>query len=193
MGMPNSLGNSAWGRQIPCSVGDTKSTEGVPKSLGDLARGCRIPYDTGRLGAGLTAGAQPIPMTWLRHCLGPLGGETDSSIVSLPKSPLGMIGVCGCFLTVSIRLCPLEYRASHLSVSDGHSLSSAFPWSPYPSHGILQGSSNWGSGECWLGEQWSEDFFPSTAEQVRGYTRALVLLCTWGERVEGRLICSADV
>ena len=47
MGMPNSLGNFAWGRQIPCSVGDTKSTEGVPKSLGDLARGCRIPYDTG--------------------------------------------------------------------------------------------------------------------------------------------------
>ena len=42
MGMPNSLGNCAWGRQIPCSVGDTKSTEGVPKSLGDLARGCQI-------------------------------------------------------------------------------------------------------------------------------------------------------
>ena len=39
MGMPNSLGNFAWGRQIPCSVGDTKSTEGVPKSLGDWARG----------------------------------------------------------------------------------------------------------------------------------------------------------
>ena len=42
MGMPNSLGNFACGRQIPCSVGDTKSTEGVPKSLGDLARGCQI-------------------------------------------------------------------------------------------------------------------------------------------------------
>ena len=47
MGMPNSVGNFAWGCQIPCSVGDTKSTEGVPKSLGDLARGCRIPNDTG--------------------------------------------------------------------------------------------------------------------------------------------------
>ena len=45
--MPNSLGNFAWGCQIPCLVGDTKNTEGVPKSLGDLTRGCRIPYDTG--------------------------------------------------------------------------------------------------------------------------------------------------
>ena len=33
MGMPNSVGNSAWGRQIPSLVGDTKNTEGVPKSL----------------------------------------------------------------------------------------------------------------------------------------------------------------
>ena len=40
--MPNSLGNFAWGCQIPCSVGDTKSTEGVLKSLGDLTRGCQI-------------------------------------------------------------------------------------------------------------------------------------------------------
>ena len=43
MGMPNSLGNFAWGCQIPCSVGDTKNTEGVPKSLGDLARGAGSP------------------------------------------------------------------------------------------------------------------------------------------------------
>ena len=42
MGMPNSLGNFARGCQIPCSVGDTKSTEGLSKSLGDLARGCQI-------------------------------------------------------------------------------------------------------------------------------------------------------
>ena len=54
MGMPNSLGNFAWGRQIPCSVGDTKSTEGVPKSLGDLARGCQI---LGGAGSPMT----PVP------------------------------------------------------------------------------------------------------------------------------------
>ena len=53
MGMPNSLGNFAWGCQIPCSVGDTKSTEGVPKSLGDLARGCQI---LGGAGSPMTAG-----------------------------------------------------------------------------------------------------------------------------------------
>ena len=39
MGIPNSLGNFAWGCQIPCLVGDTKNTEVVPKSLGDLTRG----------------------------------------------------------------------------------------------------------------------------------------------------------
>ena len=42
MGMPNSLGDFAWGCRILCSVGDTKNTEGVPKSLGDLTRGCQI-------------------------------------------------------------------------------------------------------------------------------------------------------
>ena len=42
MGMPNSLGNFARGCQIPCSVGDTKSTEGLSKSLWDLALGCQI-------------------------------------------------------------------------------------------------------------------------------------------------------
>ena len=30
------------GMPYPCSVGDTKSTEGLSKSLGDLARGCQI-------------------------------------------------------------------------------------------------------------------------------------------------------
>ena len=54
MGMPNSLGNFAWGMsignfawgcQIPCLEGDIKNTEGIPKSLRDLIRGCRIPYD----------------------------------------------------------------------------------------------------------------------------------------------------
>ena len=39
MGIPNSLGNFAWGCQIPCSMGATKNTEGVPKPLGDLTRG----------------------------------------------------------------------------------------------------------------------------------------------------------
>ena len=42
MGMPNSLGNFAWGFRIPCLLGDTKNTEGVPKSLGDLTLGCPI-------------------------------------------------------------------------------------------------------------------------------------------------------
>ena len=40
--MPNSPGNFAWRFRIPCSVGDTKITEGVPKSLGDLTWGCQI-------------------------------------------------------------------------------------------------------------------------------------------------------
>ena len=30
------------GCRIPCSVGDTKNTEGVPQSLGDLTQGCQI-------------------------------------------------------------------------------------------------------------------------------------------------------
>ena len=70
MEMPNSLGNVAWGYQIlqgilhgdakfsrefrmgcriPCSVGDTKNTDGVPKSLGDLTRGCQIPGSACRI------------------------------------------------------------------------------------------------------------------------------------------------
>ena len=34
-----SLGNFAWGRQIPCLMGNTENTEGFPKSLRDLTRG----------------------------------------------------------------------------------------------------------------------------------------------------------
>ena len=51
--MPNSLGNFAWGSQIPCSVGDTKNTEGVPKSLGDLTRGYQILRGAGSPMTGL--------------------------------------------------------------------------------------------------------------------------------------------
>ena len=55
MGILNSLGNFAWGCQIPCLVGDTKNTEVVPKSLGDLTLG-----EGGRLGGGsaMTLGTQ---------------------------------------------------------------------------------------------------------------------------------------
>ena len=52
MEMPNSLGilhgdakfsrEFCVGCQIPCSVGDTKITEGGPKSLGHLTWGCQI-------------------------------------------------------------------------------------------------------------------------------------------------------
>ena len=55
MGMPNSLGDFAWGCQIPCSVGDAKNTEGVPKSLGDLTRGCQI---LGGAGSPMTLGPE---------------------------------------------------------------------------------------------------------------------------------------
>ena len=43
MGILNSLGNFAWGCEIPCLMGDTKNIEGVPKSLGDLLGGAGSP------------------------------------------------------------------------------------------------------------------------------------------------------
>ena len=42
MGMPNSLGNSAWGCRIPYYIGGANIPEGVPISLGNFAWGCQI-------------------------------------------------------------------------------------------------------------------------------------------------------
>ena len=70
--------NYAWGCQIPCSVGDTKSTEGVPKSLGDLARGCQILG-----GAGVTGNlASPVYGTPESNILGKINTPVQFFLVS---------------------------------------------------------------------------------------------------------------
>ena len=83
--MPNSLGilhgdakfskEFCMGCRNPCSVGDTKSTEGVPKSLGNLTRGCRIPYDTG-------VASSPSPTQFLGSGLPDLGVKWSGRVSS---------------------------------------------------------------------------------------------------------------
>ena len=46
MGAPNSLGNFAWGCQIPYYIGGANIPEGVPISLGNFAWGCQILRDS---------------------------------------------------------------------------------------------------------------------------------------------------